>query len=127
VVLDPLEHQLLARQPLDEAIVLGARRPPLVAFDPLGVVLRLAVDQHRAAAGDREQKADPRPVEAEPDGVIVERLDGRPAQLPDARLHRIVGDVERIAVDHAHASPPVLQSCCKPLGTAAPNPANLLI
>ena len=98
MVLHPLDEDVLAGDPLDDLVGLGAGRTGDVAVEPLRLVLRLAVDQHRATAGDREEKADARLVEDEADGVVVDDLEFRTAQLGHRTLRRIVDDVELVAV-----------------------------
>jgi hypothetical protein len=90
---------VLAGHPLDHLVVLGARRPVHIAVDPFGVVLRLAVDQHRAAAGDCEEEVDAGLLEGEAHCLVVDRLDLGPAQLGDGSLGDVVAGVQLIGVD----------------------------
>jgi hypothetical protein len=99
VVRDGLEQDALADPALDILVGGRAGRLVVVAVDALGVVLRLGVDDHGAAAGMLEGVVGTRLGEAEDDGVVVERLDLLGAKLLEGDDGAVGAGMQLVAVD----------------------------
>jgi len=82
----------------------GAGRLALIAVEALGVVLRLAVDQERAAAAMGEEEVDLRCLEVEADGALVDRGSRRGLELRDADDVAVGTGVQLEAVDDVRGS-----------------------
>ncbi len=98
MVLHLLEVDAPADHAFDIAQLAAAGGHRIVAFEALRVVLRLAVDVQRAAAGMGEEVVGPRLGQVECQGVVVDHLEFGATQEGDTDQRAVIGGMQLVGM-----------------------------